>query len=161
MSELDSIKTTAAGKHLITLAEHLKSGKPVVTMTTGVSMEPLLYANKTHVVIEPVKQELKENDIVLWQSAKNQYILHRIIRVEKDFYITRGDNCITTERVPKQAALGVVVQIYRNGKTIHMTDKGYLFYVYLWRCLDPVRITGKKGFYRVRGDIGKVLRWIK
>lgn len=134
-------------KECTNLREELLSGKPVILFTTGTSMQPLLYDKQkkhaTHVLVEPVSGTLAKGDLPIIQLDDGRYMIHRIIQVGEnngdDYYVTRGDNCVGSERIKKEAVFGVVTEIYRKGKTIKVTDKGYLCYVKIWTFLYPMR----------------------
>lgn len=129
------------------LRKELTVGKPVLVFTTGTSMQPLLFdkAKKcaTHVLVEPIKSPLTKGDLPIIQLHDGRYMIHRIIGVEEvdgsNYYITRGDNCVSSERIEMDDVFGVVTEIYRKGKTIKVTDKGYLCYVRIWTFLYPIR----------------------
>ncbi len=117
----------------------LNAGKTVTSFTVGDSMEPLLYDRKTHVFLRKAEGVLQRNDIPLYRRPTGEYVLHRIIRVGEDCYYIRGDNRTGLEKVPMDWVLGVVTQIYRNGKYISVTDPGYRLYVMLLHLVYPFR----------------------
>ncbi len=117
----------------------LNAGKTVISFTVGDSMEPLLYNRKTHVFLRKAEGKLQRNDIPLYRRPTGEYVLHRIIRVGEDCYYIRGDNRTGLEKVPMDWVLGVVTQIYRNGKYISVTDPGYRLYVMLLHLVYPFR----------------------
>ena len=119
--------------------QQLNAGKTVTSFTVGDSMEPLLYDRKTHVFLRKPEGELRRNDIPLYRRPTGEYVLHRIIRVGEDCYYIRGDNRTGLEEVPKDWVLGVVTQIYRNGKYISVTDPGYRLYVFCLHLVYPFR----------------------
>lgn len=119
--------------------EQLNAGKTVISYTVGDSMEPLLHTRKTHVFIRKAEGTLKRNDIPLYRRPTGEYVLHRIIRVGDDCYFIRGDNRVGLEKVPKDWVLGVVTQIYRNGKYISVTDFGYRMYLFFLHLTYPFR----------------------
>lgn len=130
------------------IREELAAGRAVYTFTSGVSMEPLLYDKKkkngTHVRICPVKRQLLVGELPIYLRPEGQYVIHRVVGVKQEktgelYYLTRGDNCINTEQIPEEWVLGVVTEIYRKGKTIRVTDKGYRFYVTVWSLNYPLR----------------------
>lgn len=121
------------------IEEQLRKGFPVSAFTEGDSMEPLLYEARTHVLIAPLRGELSVGELPIFKRQDGVFIIHRIIGKDEGFYYTRGDNCLYGEKVPKDAVLGVVVEIFRKGKHIPMTDKRYLRYVKLWNFLYPLR----------------------
>ena len=153
-------------KELTRLKDELMAGRPVISFTRGISMEPLLHdkekKNATHVLIQPVTEICKVGDMPLALLSDGRYILHRIIRIDKKqdkvIYVTRGDNCVGCEYVPQEAVYGVVREIYyKNNKTVKVTDKKYQRYVKVWMQLYPIR----KFFMRCRGLIGRVYRKVK
>jgi len=152
-------------KELTRIKDELAAGKPVISFTSGVSMEPLLHdkrkKNATHVLILPVQGICKIGDMPLVFMNDGRYILHRIIRVDekegKIFYQTRGDNCIGSEYVSQEAVLGVVSEIYYKNKTVKVTDENYNRYVKVWMKLYPIR----KVWMRGKGFLFRRLKVIK
>ena len=152
-------------KELTRIKDELAAGKPVISFTSGVSMEPLLHdkrkKNATHVLILPVQGICKIGDMPLVFMNDGRYILHRIVRVDekagKIFYQTRGDNCIGSEYVSQEAVLGVVSEIYYKNKTVKVTDENYNRYVRVWMKLYPIR----KVWMRGKGFIFRRLKVIK
>ena len=132
------------------LEEVLASGRPVVTITIGDSMEPLLYNRSTRVVIYRTDCELKKNDLPVYKRPTGQFVMHRIIRVDKDYYYTRGDNRIGLEPVPKEWVLGGVTEIYRKDKHFSVDNKWYRSYVMLWNFIYPFRWIWMKVRSRIR-----------
>ena len=139
----------------------LQRGRPVITFTTGTSMEPLLHdkgkKNATHVLVNPLTEELSVGDMPLVQLSDETYMIHRIIGVEPGpVYITRGDNCIGCERVAPEQILGIVTEIYEGNKKICVTDKRYLRYVKRRIRNYPIRMK----WVKIRGFVSKVKRKI-
>lgn len=121
------------------LEKEILSGKPVVTMTSGDSMEPLLYDHSTRVVIWKAEGPLKKGDLPVYRRPSGEFVMHRIIRVDADNYYTRGDNRAGLEKVPREWVLGVVTEIYRKQRHIYVTDWSYRLYTRVWNLLYPVR----------------------
>lgn len=130
--------------NLSPLEREILSGKPVVTLTYGDSMEPLLYNKSTRVVIVKTTGSLKKYDLPVYKRDTGQFVMHRIIKADNEFYYTRGDNRTGLEKVPKQWVLGVVTEIYRKDKHIFVTDIKYKAYVYFWTFSYPARCVLKK-----------------
>lgn len=134
-------------KEVSNLKKELENGRSVLVFTSGTSMQPLLYdksrKDATHVLVEPADGILARGDLPFVLLPDGRYMIHRILRVKKDqgrfFYITRGDNCISCEKVEASQVLGRVSQIYRKGRTIRVTDRGYLLYAHAWMLLYPLR----------------------
>lgn len=122
----------------ITFEELLRRDGKLIYKTKGVSMRPMLRQNRDLVIIEPPKGRLRPKDVALYRRGKN-YVLHRVISVEKGYYLIRGDNTYTLEKVPDQAILGVLTGFVRKGRQHRVTDRGYLLYVRIWCAIYPLR----------------------
>ena len=100
---------------------------------TGFSMLPLLRQNRDIVIINLTGRErCKKYDVVLYK-CKQEYILHRILKVCPNDYVLCGDHNIRREYgITDKQILGVMTQIIRDGKSIYPTDWKYKLYVHLW-----------------------------
>lgn len=57
----------------------------------GVSMWPLIKSQENVIDIVPVSGELKRYDVALYyRKSEDRYVLHRILKVEDDYYIFMG-----------------------------------------------------------------------
>ena len=131
----------------------LEKGDPVAAFPRGGSMRPLIWQGKTSVGIIPLNGEPKINDIVVFSRAgDNQDIMHRLIAIKGDKYITRGDNCLGVEVNTRSQIYGVVTQLTTRGKTIKVTDAGYLRYVKIWNAIWPIR----KRIFQLRAMLFKI-----
>ncbi len=104
----------------------------------GVSMEPMLRQNRDLVIIRVPSSRLRKYDVALYKRGK-AYVLHRVIGVEKDCYLIRGDHTYSVEKVPDQAVIGVLVSFRRKWKLHEVSEKGYLFYARCWHAIYPLR----------------------
>lgn len=136
------------------LEREIASGKPTVTLTMGDSMEPLLYNRSTRVVIVKADRDLKRNELPLYKRPTGQFVMHRIIKVDTDYYYTRGDNRIGLEQIPKQWVQGVVTEIYRKEKHFTVDNKWYRGYVLVWNVIYPIRWF----IYKLRGKMKRMKR---
>lgn len=106
----------------------------------GISMLPLLRQDKDVLIIEKKEpHRCNKYDVVLFKRKNGQYVLHRILKVQKNDYWIVGDNCISGEYIHEEQILGVLTGIIRNGKTIPVTDFLYNVYVQTWCRFYPVR----------------------
>lgn len=110
----------------------------LVYKTRGVSMEPMLHENRDLVIIQAPVSRLQKYDVALYKRG-DAYVLHRVIGVEKDHYLIRGDNTYRIERVPDSAVIGVLTSFRRKGKEITTKSRGYILYTRLWQALYPIR----------------------
>ena len=110
----------------------------LVYKTRGVSMEPMLHENRDLVIIQAPVSRLQKYDVALYKRG-DAYVLHRVIGVEKDHYLIRGDNTYRIERVPDSAVIGVLTSFRRKGKEITTKSRGYILYTRLWQAFYPIR----------------------
>ena len=101
----------------------------IIRPIKGTSMLPMLRESRDAVRIMPVKEELEVGDIPLYRKPNGQYVLHRIVGVEENRYIIRGDNCTELENVPKKWVVGVAKEFFRSGEYVPESDPGYRAYV--------------------------------
>ncbi len=137
------------GEYIMTKKEALEKIGFIVTTTSGGSMRPLFRHKRDNAVIVRPQCEPKKNDVALF-IFKDEYVLHRIIKVKDDYYITRGDNCAHTETVLKSEVIGVLESFTRNGRSYNCKSSfSYRLYCRLWAFLTPFRIA----FYKIRDKI--------
>ncbi len=110
----------------------------LVYKTRGVSMEPMLRQNRDLVIIRIPACRLHKYDVALYRRGRN-YVLHRVIGVEKDHYLIRGDNTYSVETVSDEDVIGVLTSFKRKGKEISTENRSYRFYVRFWNAIYPVR----------------------
>lgn len=99
--------------------EALKEQQEIMTLTAGISMQPMLREHKDIAVIRRTDGvRLKKFDVPLYCRAdSDKYILHRIIKVTEDGYVIRGDNLFTNEYdITDNEIVGVLMSFYRSGK---------------------------------------------
>ncbi len=121
------------------IAQELMRGNCVTYFTVGESMKPLLKDRQTHVTIAPIG-DAKSGDILLYIRKNGALVLHRLIKLDGDFYYMRGDNTYGLERIERAQAIGVATHVYRGKGEISLKDNfGYKVYAVLWRALYPCR----------------------
>lgn len=124
----------------MTIEQQLRQEGFVLTLSVGVSMRPMLTQRTEQLLIEKRTTDPKVNDVVLFRRSSGQYVLHRVIRKNKEHYLIRGDNCYGAEKVPPQQIIGILKGFYKGDKFIDCkTNRGYKAYVVLWRLSYPVR----------------------
>lgn len=134
-------KTITLAEFSPLIEEALENGNQVQFTVTGNSMAPLLRHGIDKVcIVKPGKKPLQKLDIPLYVRADGKYILHRIIAVKKDGYMTAGDNRPTIEYpVDHSRVIGVVKGIWRGGRYIGCDGFLYRLYSGLWVFLLPIR----------------------
>ena len=138
-----------------TFEEILKKDGRLVYKTRGVSMLPMLHQNRDIVVIVPPEGRLKKYDVALYKRGSS-YILHRIIGIQEEEYLIRGDNTYRKEHVPPELVIGVLTGFVRNGKSYTVEDAGYQIYCHIWNAIYPLR----KLLFLMRRIAGKIARML-
>jgi hypothetical protein len=111
-----------------TIIKQLDDKGFVVSKVRGVSMWPLLNQKNTSVYIEK-SNDYKKYDCILFMRQNSDIILHRILKVEKDYLLVCGDNQAYIEKVNSSQIKGKLIEYYKNGKTRQLT--GFFYHLYL------------------------------
>ncbi|MDD3400049.1 MAG: S24/S26 family peptidase [Eubacteriales bacterium] len=136
------------------MLEKLKQGASVEFTAHGTSMMPLLHDSS--VVISPKPDRLKLYDMPLYIRSNGAFVLHRIVRINKDgSYSMCGDNQTVIESpIYHKQVVGVVSAFDWNGVNTSVTDAAYLEYVKA-HMKKQKRL---RAYYGLRGCVGKILR---
>ena len=130
----------------VSYEELLEREVRVITHVVGQSMEPLLHDRASIVVVEAVRScPPRRGDVVLYRTG-GVYILHRVLRIEPERYIIRGDNTWILEYVPRAHVLGTMTAFYRRpeGRETLPKDPAYRLYCALLPLIRIARrIVGK------------------
>ena len=124
------------------MKEIFKLGKTFTLTAKGSSMVPLLHDSRDEIIladcVDPSK--LKVRDIPLYLRDDGSYVLHRIVRVNKDSFDMCGDAQTEIERgVPKGNVVAIAVGFVRKGKAISVKSKRYRIFGFLWCLARPIR----------------------
>ena len=113
----------------ITIEEGLKRNGFHISTIVGDSMMPMLRNRRDAVRIVPVKGVLNKYDLPLYKRPTGEYVLHRIVKVKKEYYVICGDNRFFREKVPFDWVVGVTEAIYRDDKEVSVQSPEYQSYV--------------------------------
>ncbi len=115
------------------IEEQLKDGKEICFSPNGVSMLPLLRPGHDSVILKTAPPRLKKYDLPLYRRKNGQFVLHRVIKVEKDnTYTMCGDNQFVREHGIKHSQIvGIVTSICRNDKLIPCRSPLLYLYAFL------------------------------
>ena len=109
------------------ILEGLNDNKIIEFTPTGVSMFPNIIGNIDKVYLSKI-DKLKKYDMVLYKKENGPYILHRIIKVKKDYYIIEGDNQLRfKDKVCKKDIIAKVIKYEHKGKMIDCNIKKFYF----------------------------------
>ena len=102
------------------LEESLKNDSLVLSIASGNSMFPFIKNGMKILLSKP--KDINILDTVLFKDG-DHYILHRVIDINENGYITMGDNTINREYVKKGSILGVLVGYYKGNKYIEINKE--------------------------------------
>ena len=118
----------------------INDGQDVRFRIKGTSMQPFLRHLRDEVVLQKCHSaDLKPLDIVLFRYH-DQYILHRICKIEHDTLIIQGDGIYASQEICKKSdVIGRVTYLIRRGKPLPANNRHYLLLVRLWHRLRFMR----------------------
>lgn len=87
----------------------LKEGESLSIRVKGQSMLPF-FQSGSMIVIRPIKEEdFRRGSVVLAETKRGDFVVHRILRVEGDMVTLLGDgNIYGTESMPRRMVYGTV-----------------------------------------------------
>lgn len=136
----------------------LENGGRSNLLVTGVSMHPILRHRRDRVELIPPPETLRRGDLILYQRADGQYVLHRIVSKPKEgAFVCSGDNQWTPEDVTATQVVALVDVYIRKGKAISANAWPCRLYVWLWVALFPVR----KPLLQFRRYLGRLRKRVR
>lgn len=141
------------------IEEVLQSGGEFRISITGISMLPLLVQGKDSVAIKSPVLPLKAGDIAFYRRTNGVFVLHRVMKVQKDgTYTFCGDSQYGFEHgISDQQIIGTVTKIFKKDKQINTECVAYKLYLFFWCKAFPLRVP----FIFVARLAAKILRKIK
>ncbi len=136
------VETQVAMLQLLPMIEDsFRQGMTVTLGVTGNSMLPLLRHNRDCVILSACDPTaLKRGDVPLYRRPDGKFVLHRILRVEKDSYTLAGDAQHELEvGLPKTCVIAVMTGFTRKGKTVSCRNVWYGLYSSMWMLVRPLR----------------------
>lgn len=109
---------------------------------SGNSMAPFLVHNRDTVYLSKIVRPLKVGDIVLYQRRNGTYILHRICKINGDYYYMVGDAQAALEYdIKREQIFGIVCKVERKGKDQKPGCFWWEFFEKIWVRMIPYRPT--------------------
>ena len=111
------------------LSEVIASGGEFRLYPRGTSMMPLLREGRDSVALV-APDRIKRGDILLYRREDGQFVLHRLLRIEKDKTLTFcGDNQSRLEKgIAPDAVIARVAYFWRDDKRVSPKSLRYLTY---------------------------------
>ena len=123
------------------MKEILDAGGSFKLTVTGSSMFPFILGGRDQVTLSPLPPKLKKNDLPLYRRRDGAFVLHRIVRCEKDgTYTCCGDHQWTLERGLEQDQMIALATAYvRKGRALTNRNLLYRGYRMVWTWIIPLR----------------------
>jgi hypothetical protein len=129
LEQIGAIQENGSASGSASLEDELKNGGRITYRVTGDSMLPLIQSGSDVAVIVsiPEGQRLNKYDVALYKRPSGQYVLHRVIGVNRDSYVVCGDNRYFGESgVTDGQILGVLECVLRDGERIMPSEAEYI-----------------------------------
>ena len=123
------------------IEEILAGGGEFCMSPKGTSMLPLIVQGKDSVVLSRNFEDCANRyDIAFYRRKNGQFVLHRVMRIEKDGSFTMcGDNQTDLEKgIQKEQIIGYVTKIKKPKKTYRTDGFALRVYTFFW-CFMPYR----------------------
>lgn len=105
----------------------------------GVSMRPFL-RNADFAYMAALPEKIKPGDILLYQRKNNQYVLHRVYKIDRDGIIWMlGDSQYQPEPVEKHQLRAKAAFVRCGNETCKPGSFRWWFFAVPWRILAPWR----------------------
>ena len=104
----------------------------------GVSMQPFLRTGDFVYVALP-EGKIKKGDILLFQRADGQYVLHRVMKIRGSYCWMQGDSQLWKEPVRMEQIRAKAVSARIRGEIVPEGSRRWWMYSHPWRWLAPLR----------------------
>ena len=141
------------------IINHLNSVGTISFVPKGNSMWPTLKHKGQSVIVQKKQERLSKFDVVLFVDQNGTLVLHRVMQVTDDGYVTRGDSQVNFEKVPEQNVIGVMIGFYQKNQYVDVNSEKHLLKVKNWLKDENKRIKKIKKFYislKVKGKIKRI-----
>lgn len=138
------------------IEEIIERDGQVLETTYGVSMQPMLRQGENPIIISKVTSPLKKRDVILFRCESGKYLLHRIIKIKKDGYLTRGDNNLFDDGIVKEEQVKGILTGYYKGERYIDCKRSFRYKVYAF--FAPLRYHRRKLSNKVSRFVPECIR---
>ncbi len=119
----------------------ISEGKTVTITVKGNSMNPFMVHLRDQITLGPCrKEDINIGTVALVKDTRSNYLIHRIIKTDKDTVTLLGDGNISmTETATYDNIIGIMYSITRKGRCHTKNSKVWRYYSLLWSLLTPIR----------------------
>lgn len=149
------MKVVDTKEYVSVLKELVEEGREVSLLISGSSMSPFLIHQRDYIYFKKPDRKLRKGDMVFYQRASGQYVMHRIYRIKKNQYYMIGDAQSEIEGpLCEEQIFARITKVKRKGKMIAPGDFWWEFFEHVWLRMIPLRrivscVYGKR--YRRKG----------
>ncbi len=134
------MRTVNTGEYVSILKELTKEGKEASLLISGSSMSPFLIHQRDTIYFRHPDRALKRGDMVFYQRANGQYVMHRIYKKRPEGLYLVGDNQTVIEGpLNENQVFALVCAVKRKGKMLYPGSFWWEFFAHVWPLLLPVR----------------------
>lgn len=136
--------------------EVLREYGECIAHVAGWSMEPLFHNRQSIVKVVPFEiDKMRVGDIVLYK-VDDRYILHRVLEIQKDSIIARGDNNWFLETINIDNIIGIAAGFWRkpSSRFVDCNDRWYKLYKAFLPALRGLRYCTAKGKHAAKKLLG-------
>lgn len=119
----------------------ISEGKTVSLTVKGNSMNPFMVHLRDQITLGPWKDEdIRPGTVALVKDVRGNYLIHRIIRRDKNTVTLLGDGNIgMTETADLDDIIGIMYSITRKGRNWTTGGMPWRTYSWIWKVLTPLR----------------------
>ena len=118
----------------------LREGAALPLVVSGESMLPFLRPGRDTVYLREPDGALRAGDIAFFRRKNGDYILHRVVRAEKDGYWFLGDAQTRAEGpMPASCIIAAVTAVRRDERLIRPESPVWRFYAGPWQHMHRQR----------------------
>ncbi|WP_160676069.1 S24/S26 family peptidase [Clostridium sp. C8-1-8] len=149
---MQKLKTIKSEVLLPVIKGILNEGRSARITVTGMSMYPFLRENIDSVELSNINPKtIKKGDIVMVLRDTNEYVMHRVIKVEEGSFYMIGDAQEDIEGPLRfNQIFAKVNAIWRQNKRIEVENLLLKFMARIWLVLRPFRINIIKVYRALR-----------
>lgn len=134
------------------IKELMDKGQSARITVTGMSMYPFLRENIDSVELSKANiSDIHRGDIVMILRDTNEYVMHRVIKLEKKCFYMVGDAQQTIEGPLRYDQIfAKVTSVWRKDKKIDSSNVWWRFLSNLWMIILPFRSSIIQNYRRLR-----------
>lgn len=133
-------KVVDTREYVSVLREIAEEGKVVSLLVAGNSMSPFLVHERDYIYFTRPDRELRRGDMVFYQRATGQYVMHRIYKITNAGYYMVGDAQSEIEGpLRREQIFARIIQVQRKGKLVRPGNFWWEFFEHVWIRIVPVR----------------------